>query len=205
MLSRWRYRGNQGVDRIRLACKPSLLPDLADSLDGHLTEAGLQPLDLRRHLRCRAPAPWERRTPRLWSADRSRAAADLLLRSHGRAGVTDSIICWVSKRWDALVEALHRDQRKSRSSAHRTATSPAPGRHGGHPLHDRPDAIRDCGRSRFAPWFQLSSSRRWGAEVVAAVAPAHGPALESVPAGEVIIGDLQGLRKTSAGNDCRDT
>ena len=34
-----------------------------------------------------------------------------------------------------------------------------------------------------------------GGEVVAAVAPAHGPALESVPAAEVAVGDLEDLEK----------
>jgi len=173
---------------------PVLVPDLADSLDGHLTEQELNPLTY--------GGTSIKEIETLGDADATivvgrslEKAADLL---RGRTGVPDYRFDHLLglESTDALVYALHRisgvdvPKRIERQRA------------------QLQDAMVDThfmvGQTRVAiaadPDLLLSMSQfmtQMGAEIVAALSPAGGLALASVPATEVKIGDLEDLEKTA--------
>ncbi|MBV8487166.1 MAG: nitrogenase iron-molybdenum cofactor biosynthesis protein NifN [Planctomycetaceae bacterium] len=174
--------------------QPFVLPDLADSLDGHLTEEDFNPLTYGGISVAEISA--------LGTADAAivigrslEAAADLL---HERTGVLvyrfDHLLGLEAT--DAFVYALHRISGRAvprRLERHRAQLQ---------------DAMVDThfmiGQTRFAiaadPDLLLGFAQfvtQMGAQVAAAVAPASSPALESVPAGEVLVGDLEDLEKTA--------
>jgi nitrogenase molybdenum-iron protein NifN len=173
---------------------PVFVPDLADSLDGHLTEQELNPLTYG------GTSITEIET--LGEADATivvgrslEKAADLL---RARTGVPDYRFDHLLglESMDALVYALHRIS--GREVPKRIERQRA----------QLQDAMVDThfmvGQTRIAiaadPDLLLSMSQfltQMGAEIVAALSPASGPALSSVPAAEVKIGDLEDLEKAA--------
>jgi nitrogenase molybdenum-iron protein NifN len=173
---------------------PVVVPDLADSLDGHLTDQELNPLTYG------GTSITEIET--LGDADATivvgrslEKAADLL---RARTGVPDYRFDHLLglESTDALVYALHRIS--GREVPKRIERQRA----------QLQDAMVDThfmvGQTRVAiaadPDLLLSFSQfltQMGAEIVAALSPAGGPALSSVPAAEVMLGDLEDLEKAA--------
>jgi nitrogenase molybdenum-iron protein NifN len=173
---------------------PVVVPDLADSLDGHLTEQELNPLTYG------GTSITEIET--LGEADATivvgrslEKAADLL---RVRTGVPDYRFDHLLglETTDALVYALHRIS--GREVSKRIERQRA----------QLQDAMVDThfmvGQTRVAiaadPDLLLSFSQfltQMGAEIVAALSPTNGPALASVPVAEVKIGDLEDLEKAA--------
>ncbi len=174
--------------------QPVVVPDLADSLDGHLTEEGFNPLTYGGISVAEVRALGA--TDATIVVGRSlESAADLLFERTGVPVYRFDHLLGL-EAMDALVFALHRisgkpvPQRVERQRA------------------QLQDAMVDThfmiGQTRFAiaadPDLLLGFAQfvtQMGAEVVAAVAPATGRALESVPVGEVLVGDLEDLEKTA--------
>jgi nitrogenase molybdenum-iron protein NifN len=173
---------------------PVVVPDLADSLDGHLDDKDFNPLTY--------GGVSVAQIENLGDADATlvvgrslEKAADILSERTGVPDFRFDHLCGLEPM-DALVYALHR-------------------------ISDRPvpkkierqraqlqDAMVDThfmiGQTRVAvaadPDLLLAFSQfltQMGAEVVAAVAPAAGPALSAVPAKEVQLGDLEDLEKAA--------
>ena len=173
---------------------PVLVPDLADSLDGHLTEQELNPLTY--------GGTSIKEIETLGDADATivvgrslEKAADLL---RARTGVPDYRFDHLLglESTDALVYALHRIS--GREVSRRIERQRA----------QLQDAMVDThfmvGQTRVAiaadPDLLLSFSQfltQMGAEIVAALSPTGGPALSSVPAAEVMLGDLEDLEKAA--------
>ena len=171
-----------------------VVPDLADSLDGHLTEEEFNPLTY--------GGTTVAAITTLGNADATlvigrslEKAADLL---HERTGVPEYRFDHLLglEAVDALVYCLHRiSGREVPKKLERQRAQ-------------LQDAMVDThfmiGQTRVAiaadPDLLLGFAQcltQMGAEIVAAVAPASGPALSSVPADHVQIGDLEDLEKTA--------
>jgi nitrogenase molybdenum-iron protein NifN len=174
--------------------QPVVLPDLSDSLDGHLTPEDFSPLTLGG-------------TPVGAFAGLGDAAATLVIgaslaeaadRLHARTGVPDH-------RFDGLMglEAVDRLV----LALHAISGMPVPAR-----IERQRAQLQDAmvdthfmlGQARVAvagdPDLLLAFGRlvcEMGGELVAAVASARAPALERVPADEVKIGDLEDLEQTA--------
>ncbi|EGV16055.1 nitrogenase iron-molybdenum cofactor biosynthesis protein NifN [Thiocapsa marina] len=169
---------------------PMVLPDLSDSLDGHLPETDYNPLTIG-GTRVSDLASVGDATATLVIGASMDAAADALA---ARTGVPDHRFAHLMDidAVDRLVMALAR-----------IADRPVPAKIERQRAQLQ-DALLDChfmlGMSRFAiaadPDLLVGFSRMLasvGAEVVAAVAPANAPALQDVAAAEVKIGDLEDL------------
>lgn len=173
---------------------PVVLPDLADSLDGHvsdeeftpLTDGGTSPLQIETLAEADATIVIGRSLY---------AAADVLRK---KTGVPDYRIDHLLglEACDAFLFALHR-----------ISGVDVP-RHFERQRAQLQDAMMDThfaiGQTRCAialdPDLLLAYSqflREMGAEVVAAVAPDASPALESVSASEIQIGDLEDLERAA--------
>jgi nitrogenase molybdenum-iron protein NifN len=174
--------------------QPVVVPDLADSLDGHLDEKDFNPLTY--------GGVTVAEIENLGDADATLVvgrsldkAADLLSE---RTGVPDFRFdhLFGLESTDALIFALHRiSERPVPKKIERQRAQ-------------LQDAMVDThfmiGQTRVAiaadPDLLLAFSQfftQMGAEIVAAVAPAAGPALASVPAKEVNLGDLEDLEKAA--------
>ncbi len=171
---------------------PIVLPDLADSLGGHLTEAGFSTLTYGGTTRASAAAMGESAATLVIGPSLERAADAL----KARTGVPDFRFPGLLgvEECDAFTEAL---------SA--LSGQPVPAR-----LERQRaqllDAMVDCqfqlGGARVAAAADpdlLGTLTRFlasmGAEVVAAVASAKAPSLQAVPTEEVVIGDLEDLER----------
>jgi len=174
--------------------RPVVVPDLADSLDGHLSDQELNPLTYGGV--CVAEVETLGDADATLVVGRSLDKAADLLRE--RTGVPDfrfDHLCGLEPT-DALVYALHR-----------ISACPVP-RRIERQRAQLQDAMVDThfmiGQTRVAiaadPDLLLALSQfftQMGAEVVAAVAPAPGPALSAVPAKQVQLGDLEDLEKAA--------
>ncbi|MGC2165186.1 MAG: nitrogenase iron-molybdenum cofactor biosynthesis protein NifN [Gallionella sp.] len=177
--------------------RPLVLPDIADSLDGHLSETESSPLTLG-GTPVSEIAIMNESAATLVLGNALYAAADLL---KDRSGVPDY-------RFDSLMGLDAVD-----------AFVAALAEISGKPVPEKierqraqlQDAMVDChfmlGFARVAIaadpdlLFGLSTLVvEMGCEVVAAVAPAKSHILESVPAAQVTIGDLEDLEKTALAN-----
>jgi nitrogenase molybdenum-iron protein NifN len=177
---------------------PLVLPDLSDSLDGHLPETDYSPLTIG-GTRVADLATLGDAAATLVIGGSMSAAADTLAT---RTGVPDHRFAHLMglDAVDALVLALSKiagvgvPDKIERQRA------------------QLQDAMLDChfmvGMSRFAiaaePDLLVGFSRMLagvGAEVVAAVAPANAPALQDVVADQVKIGDLEDLETAARAGD----
>jgi nitrogenase molybdenum-iron protein NifN len=180
--------------------RPLVLPDIGDSLDGHLTEMETSPVTIGG-----TPvgdiATMNESAATLVLGHAMYAAADLLKQ---RTGVPDY-------RFDSLMGLDAVD-----------AFVSALAEISGKPVPEKierqraqlQDAMVDChfmlGFARIAiaadPDLLFGMSTLvtgMGCEVVAAVAPAKSPVLEHVPAAQVTIGDLEDLEKAARANDAQ--
>ncbi|WP_165227754.1 nitrogenase iron-molybdenum cofactor biosynthesis protein NifN [Aquisphaera insulae] len=174
--------------------RPIVLPDLADSLDGHLTDEEFNPLTYG-GITVKEIATLGDSDATLVVGRSMEKAADLL---HERTGVPNYHFDHLMglEAVDALVYCLHRISDRDvprKLERHRAQLQ---------------DAMVDThfmiGQTRLAiaadPDLLLAFGQlaaQMGAEVVAAVAPAAGPSLSSVPAAAVQIGDLADLEKAA--------
>jgi nitrogenase molybdenum-iron protein NifN len=169
---------------------PMVLPDLSDSLDGHLPETDYNPLTIG-GTRTSDLATLGDAAATLVIGAAMDAAADALA---ARTGVPDHRFAHLMDidAVDGLVMTLSQ-----------IAERPVPAKIERHRAQLQ-DALLDChfmlGMSRFAvaaePDLLVGISRMLasvGSEVVAAVAPANAPALKDVAAEQVKIGDLEDL------------
>lgn len=177
---------------------PMVLPDLSDSLDGHLPETDYSPLTIG-GTRVSDLASVGDAVATLVIGASMDAAADALAE---RTGVPDHRFAHLMDldAVDGLVMTLSR-----------IADRPVPAKVERQRAQLQ-DALLDChfmlGMSRFAIAAEsdllVGFSRMLasvGAEVVAAVAPANAPALQDVVAREVKIGDLEDLEITARERD----
>ena len=173
---------------------PVVLPDLADSLDGHLTNEEFNPLTFGGASVAQIETMGEADATLVIGRSLG-PAADLL---HKRTDVPDFRFdhLFGLDACDAFIYALHR------------ISGAAVPRKIERQRAQLQDAMLDThftlGQARFAvaldPDLLLAFSQLlagMGAEVVAAVAPAAGPALQDVVAADVTIGDLEDLEKAA--------
>ncbi|MFC5301595.1 nitrogenase iron-molybdenum cofactor biosynthesis protein NifN [Azospira restricta] len=179
---------------------PVVLPDLGDALDGHLVEAEFSSLTIGGTKRAEIAAMGESAAT-LVIGDSLAAAADLL---HARSGVPDHRFAGLMGQaaCDAFTQALAA-----------ISGRPVP------PQIERrraqlQDAMVDChfmlGFARIALaadpdlLAQLAACLAgMGAELVAAVSPARGPALEALPLKQVTVGDLEDLERLARAGDAQ--
>jgi nitrogenase molybdenum-iron protein NifN len=177
---------------------PMVLPDLSDSLDGHLPETDYSPLTIG-GTRVSDLATLGDAAATLVIGASMNGAADALA---ARTGVPDHRFAHLMDidAVDGLVMTLSR-----------IAERPVPAKIERQRAQLQ-DALLDChfmlGMSRFAiaaePDLLVGVSRMLasvGAGVVAAVAPANAPALQDVAAAEIKIGDLEDLEISARERD----
>lgn len=172
--------------------RPVILPDLSDSLDGHLVEQDFSPLTIGGAALSELANLGDSIATLAVGRSLERAADAL----HGLTGVPDTRFDHLMglAATDALVDALHRIS--------------------GEPVPERlerqraqlQDAMLDChfmlGMARIAlaadPDLLAGFSQmlaELGAETVAAVSPVNAPVLQAVAAGSVKIGDFEDLEQ----------
>ncbi|MDR3632221.1 MAG: nitrogenase iron-molybdenum cofactor biosynthesis protein NifN [Isosphaeraceae bacterium] len=173
---------------------PVIVPDLADSLDGHLTEDEFNPLTYGGATVAEIATLGDSDATLVVGRSLERAA-DLLQEKTGVPEYRFDYLLGL-EAVDALVYCLHRiSGREVPKKLERQRSQ-------------LQDAMVDThfmiGQTRVAiaadPDLLLGFSQcltQMGAEVVAAVAPAAGPALASVPVDRVQIGDLEDLEKAA--------
>jgi nitrogenase molybdenum-iron protein NifN len=181
-----------------LGLSPMVLPDLSDSLDGHLPETDYSPLTIGGTCVSDLATLGDAAATLVIGASMN-AAADALA---ARTGVPDHRFAHLMDidAVDGLVMTLSQ-----------IAERPVPAKIERQRAQLQ-DALLDChfmlGMSRFAiaaePDLLVGFSRMLasvGADVVAAVAPANAPALQDVAAAEIKIGDLEDLEISARERD----